>query len=127
MVEYSKGPNGYGRYQDWFTTRKVGAANHGVPDLEEELEGLIEDIENTNWDGLNDWETTQVANVAIDATRMICQVESYEGNIDAKTGYSIMFHISSKLIHEIMGVDNPFGEAGLKMSLASSVDDLDME
>lgn len=124
MVDYDPNPRGYEQYQDWFSTRKVGAINHGVPDFKDEIEELRDDIENIPWENLDGDEKVAVANIAMDACRAVCRVSNIQGDIEPKRGFSVMFHIASKLLNEVTETDDPFEGQGLGMVLADSVEDM---
>lgn len=123
MTTEDNSPGGYKQYQEWFTTRKVGAANHGVPDFEEEIRGLVEDVENVPWQRLDENERIAVSGVATDTLALVCDIAMKEGEIDSSTGTSVIKHVSMLIASEMLGVDTAFAGPGLEMALADDLDD----
>ena len=113
------GPGGYEKYQEWFSNRKVGAVNQGVPRFKEEIEELQRDIEEVPWDSFNEEEKVAVANIALDACRIVCRVSKKQGDIGTKEATGVMFHIGSSLFNMITGTEDPFEGAGLDLILMS--------
>lgn len=127
MVNYDKGPGGYKQYQERFSNRKVGVANHGIPDLEDEVRGLVNDIQGVPWETLSNNEKVAVSNIAVDCANMICLVAVNEGKLRGREVAKIMKHISMLLLHETNEVEDPFDGMGLEMVLANEIDDLEFE